>query len=555
MYITPLTRNPAEDCSLPLPAVSGDESASEFHVPGYYSIAGCVRKYGPAAYLRALRKRLEMGLYDRERFCRYAAQAYLWAGMPKRGLALLESFPAARRAAPALFGDLVDEARIAGGGPGGSCTLNMIVKNEETTIAAALDSVDDVVDEIVICDTGSTDRTTDVAQAFGATIVRREWRDDFSAARNAALENSTGSWILWLDADDRLKPQSRRPLADLLKTSPPNGAAFRVVNIQDDMQGAQFMQVRLFPRIAGARFERRVHEQVSSSLTRLGVPCTEHPSIVVFHAGYNDAATNRKKAARNKPLILAEIADNHDSPVLLLSLADCHMILGETKEALAAYERVISHPLAHDRNRDVFVQAHFNVGLLYRALKKYSVAKIWFEKTIQLDATRTEAWYLLGLVAEEEGNEEQAFTYFLSCSRKKPPVRQTATDSDKIRIDSVFRISRYLYNKGMFEQCEGVLVPALDKYPNVVNFHTLLARIFMQKGRIADAARHFMTSLSLAPQNNPDPCLGMAEIYSLLKDKCKAGEFLAMAGETGREYAKKMSVPAQSNRACSLAVA
>jgi glycosyltransferase involved in cell wall biosynthesis len=537
MYLAPITRTPAADGSLPLPDVTGDDSDIQSLFPGSYSIAECIGKYGAAAYLRVMRRRLNKGLYDRERFCFLAARAYLWAKRPKRALALLQTCEHVRPVNMAVFQSLVTEATRSCSTRPLACTLNMIVKNEEKNIAEALDSIDDSIDEIVICDTGSTDRTIDIALTFGATVISREWHNDFSEARNAALEGSSGTLILWLDADDRLKPQSRHQLVNLVEAAEPQAAAFRVVNIQDNMQGAHFMQVRLFPRIRGARFERRIHEQISSSMTRLGVPYVEHQSIVIFHKGYNDPAANRRKAARNKPLILAEIADNQDSPVLLLSLADCHMILGETKEALAAYERLISHPLAKDLYRDIFVQAHFNVGLLYRLLGKLSIAKIWFEKTIHIDSTRSEAYYLLGLIAEAEGDKDSAFSCFLACSQKKPPVRQTATDSEKIRIDSVFRISQYLFDKGMLEQCEAVLKPGCEKYPNVVNFHTLLGKVFLCKGNITDAARHFMTSLSLAPRNNPDPCRGMAAIYLMLNDRSKAMEFLLTAGQHAPERA------------------
>jgi glycosyltransferase involved in cell wall biosynthesis len=545
MLLSPITRNPTTDSSLPLPEVTGDDFAAESFFPGYYSIAACIRKYGAARYLDILRKRLAKGLLDKDRFCLLAGRAYLWANMPRRSMAILESCtpPRVQPDNVTLFRELIDEAMQLCNEQSAVCSLNMIVKNEAENIAAALDSVDDIMDEIVVCDTGSADATTEIVKTYGATVVSMEWQDDFSAARNAALAQSTGTWVLWMDADDRLKPESRRHLADLIETAQPHAAAFRVVNIQDNSQGAHFMQVRLFPRINGARFERRIHEQISSSLGRLGVPYMEHHSIVIFHAGYNDPATNRKKARRNKPLIMAEIAENPQSPVLLLSLADCHMILGESKEALAAYERLISHPLAQERDRDVYVQAHFNIGLLYRSLEKYDVAKIWFEKTIMLDNTRSEAYYLLGLIAESVGDKDRAFSCFLACSRIKPPVRQTATDSRKIRIDSVFRISQNLFDKGMLEQCEGLLVPGLEKFPNVVNFHILLGKVFLCKENIAEAARHFMASLGLAPVNNPDACRGMAVIYLLLKDKSKARQFLEMAGEPKQKQEKAHSDP------------
>ena len=78
-------------------------------------------------------------------------------------------------------------------------TLSMIVKNEENYLGGCLESVKDIVDDIVIVDTGSTDKTIEIAEKYGAKIFHFEWVNDFSAARNFALAKSTGDWILYLD--------------------------------------------------------------------------------------------------------------------------------------------------------------------------------------------------------------------------------------------------------------------------------------------------------------------------------------------------------------------
>src|ERR1700761_6858888 len=88
-------------------------------------------------------------------------------------------------------------------------SLCMIVRNEEGFLGDALASVQGVVDEICIVDTGSTDGTVAIAQSAGARIEFISWRDDFAYARNAALDMATGAWIFVLDADERLAPDSR----------------------------------------------------------------------------------------------------------------------------------------------------------------------------------------------------------------------------------------------------------------------------------------------------------------------------------------------------------
>ncbi len=91
----------------------------------------------------------------------------------------------------------------------------MIVKNEERFLEACLRSVEGIVDEINIVDTGSTDRTLEIAEKFGARIQHREWRNDFAWARNEALAMATKRWVLVLDGDEEIAPECRRQLMDL----------------------------------------------------------------------------------------------------------------------------------------------------------------------------------------------------------------------------------------------------------------------------------------------------------------------------------------------------
>ena len=98
-----------------------------------------------------------------------------------------------------------------------SISLCMIVKNEENNLRDCLNSIKEYVDEIVVVDTGSTDRTLKIAEEMGAKTSTYIWNDDFSAARNASIELATCSWILWLDADDRI-PAGQEAVIDEAKS-------------------------------------------------------------------------------------------------------------------------------------------------------------------------------------------------------------------------------------------------------------------------------------------------------------------------------------------------
>jgi len=92
----------------------------------------------------------------------------------------------------------------------------MIVRDNEDTIEACLASVRPWVDEIIVVDTGSLDRTPEICRRFGAQVYNFPWCDDFSAARNESLKYATGDWIFWMDSDDIMPPDQGRLLRELV---------------------------------------------------------------------------------------------------------------------------------------------------------------------------------------------------------------------------------------------------------------------------------------------------------------------------------------------------
>ena len=107
------------------------------------------------------------------------------------------------------------EKNVASGAGKAKVSLTMIVRNEEHNLPHCLESVRGLFDEIVVVDTGSTDRTKEIAAGFGANVVEFAWIDDFAAARNVALGNATGDYAFWLDADDVVEPPERIKLEEL----------------------------------------------------------------------------------------------------------------------------------------------------------------------------------------------------------------------------------------------------------------------------------------------------------------------------------------------------
>jgi len=197
-------------------------------------------------------------------------------------------------------------------------SLCMIVKNEEQNLPFCIGPLKSVLDEIVVVDTGSTDRTQEVARQLGAKVFEFPWVDDFSAARNESIRRATGDYVLWLDGDDRFDEPEVRKLARLKGMLSPgrDKGYYLYVNNQSPVDGeTHFYQLRIFPRIPGAEFQGRVHEQIFHRLTRLGIPLVE-TDIVLRHTGYPNASAVVRKSERNLQLIYREMEADPNNPIL-----------------------------------------------------------------------------------------------------------------------------------------------------------------------------------------------------------------------------------------------
>lgn len=181
---------------------------------------------------------------------------------------------------------------------GRKLTLSMIVKNEEDVLARCLKSVKSIVGEIIIVDTGSTDKTPDIAGEFGATLLQYEWADDFCAARNFSLAHATGDWVLVLDADEVLIYDSEQ-LSRLLADKQAEAYFVRVVNLLGEPPNVgtnENMVVRLFRNNPAYRFEGAIHEQVRPSICRAaGEQALKRAPLTVYHDGYLAENIKKKK--------------------------------------------------------------------------------------------------------------------------------------------------------------------------------------------------------------------------------------------------------------------
>src|SRR5260370_1596740 len=255
-------------------------------------------------------------------------------------------------------------------------SLALMVRNEEAALPGCLQSAADLVSEIIVIDTGSTDRTKEVAASFGAKVFDFPWCDDFAAARNECIRHATGEWIFWMDADERIDEVNRAKLRTLFESIKPRQeelshglhgihglesfSAASVSSVAENFSGGPLTinhspltntayvmkclcvepggapggtvvdHVRLFRNRPEHRWCYRVHEQILPALKTTGAE-VRWTDIVIHHVGYQDAATTPRKLERNLRLLQLDHAEHPDQPYILFNLGWAHLALGSVQ--------------------------------------------------------------------------------------------------------------------------------------------------------------------------------------------------------------------------------
>ena len=236
-------------------------------------------------------------------------------------------------------------------------SLTMIVRNERENLPHCLGSARGLFDEIVVVDTGSTDGTKEIAAQFGARVFDFVWIDDFSAARNAALEHATGDCAFWLDADDVIDPAEREKLRELLDSlrhpeqpeetgTSGNQVAYVVRCACDpspDGSGGETVvdHVRLFPLRPDVRWTYRVHEQIMPALRRAKVPI-RWSDCTVRHTGYTDLPLRARKLDRDSRILREELKDRPNDPFVLFNLGSIAIEQRDWRGSLEYLKRSLS---------------------------------------------------------------------------------------------------------------------------------------------------------------------------------------------------------------------
>jgi tetratricopeptide (TPR) repeat protein len=313
----------------------------------------------------------------------------------------------------------------------------LIVKNEERFLAQCLKSIRDVAQQIIVVDTGSTDGTAGIAKKFGAEIYSFKWCNDFSAARNVALEHATGDWVLILDADEEIPSAQHTKLLADMKNSEVAACRLPLVNHGKEADGRSFVP-RLFRNAPGVYFFGRIHEQVFPSLLPLckswGLSTAMGTAEILHHGYTEEMMQDRKKVERNLKLLQQANEESPGDVILTMNLGLELVRSGNLTDGIAKYReafQLMSELPPREvtpESREVLLTQF--TSQLYKTNAHLEVVQVLNSPLAKNGGLTASLHMALGLSLFALGNYQEATVQIRQClaKRKQPALSPINTD-------------------------------------------------------------------------------------------------------------------------------
>ncbi|MCA8976733.1 MAG: glycosyltransferase [Planctomycetes bacterium] len=393
-------------------------------------------------------------------------------------------------------------------------SLCMIARNEEHFLPECLARARVAVDEIVIVDTGSTDRTVAIAESCGARVLHEPWQDDFSTPRNTGIAAATGDWILVLDADEFLAPGAAERIRELVECPDVSGYHMRFTNIYSTGKTIGVMMVRLFRNLPGVRYENIIHEQVSPSLQRAGAELglvLSAADVEVEHHGYCDEVMDaRGKNERNERLFRKQMAAHPDDIYTHYKYGDfLRRVAGRGDDARRLLGRCLELILAGPPNLPRELPYAGEVAALYaletaRTGDTAAAGRI-VEQALRRFMPTPNLFYLAACLALAEGRTEDAIACYRRCLAYRGQVLVVPIQEGITSYVSLAGIAQCLMQRGDRERARQLLEQAIAIEPGYEVAHLALSRLWLEGGDCQRALQVLTTFLAEFP-DSPGAC-------------------------------------------------
>jgi Tfp pilus assembly protein PilF len=401
-------------------------------------------------------------------------------------------------------------------------SLCMIVKNEESHLEQAIRSVQSLVTEVIVLDTGSEDNTIAIAEKCGAKVYQEPWTDDFSEARNKSLSYASCDWILILDADEQIAQQDLARLQSLSQL-PPAAYLLTQRHYMNDYSMSGFepnageypsheksyggycsgQLTRFFPNHCGYRFQNKVCELVEPSIRAKNAHQIIDSTIPIHHYGYcDDTARVARKAQLYARLGEERVKDEQEPWRAYFELGIDYLSVKKYEESLTALVRSLEH-------NGSYVPTWINLGYVFMQMGQLADATTTFQTAIDLDPKSHEAHCNIGVLQMHcRKYAEATESFFRAISIKDNYVNAYVNLGKSMILQARYSEAACIYSKALeilpgcavakvdlgvlffsasdFEKAESYYKSALEDDPNYGQCHLYLAQLYEETGRSDD---------------------------------------------------------------------
>lgn len=374
----------------------------------------------------------------------------------------------------------------------------VITKNEEKCISRCLQSVKMIVNEIIVVDTGSTDGTIIIAEQMGAKVVHYQWSNDFAAARNYALDQAKGDWIIFLDADEYIAAETIknvRPFIDKIHGNQKIEAVRCQMNNLEGIDGplrSSNPSIRIFRHSPVIRYKGRVHEAVFKYGKPVNSTNVDNQSIVIYHTGYTKDKII-EKIQRNTAILEEELKSGIVRDMTYCYLSDGYWRAGKYTNSIEFAQKAIKQRLNNELDYKPYV---FLINSMTE-LKTYSEEDITAccNEALARFPHHPEIWFFQGLYYQNIGSYEKALTSLLKA------VETNACYNDVNRNNDFYALSpeAYFYIAQIYEM-KNQSARAFDYYVKALNLekvnHAAFTRLmFLLRNQDPAEVIYFLNTL------------------------------------------------------------
>jgi len=396
----------------------------------------------------------------------------------------------------------------------------MMVKNEEELLPQCLESIKDVVDEIIIVDTGSKDGTVEIAKSYGAKVYQHPWENDFSKHRNQSIGYASGDWIFIIDADEELRGDSRDAVRAAIRDDGIDSVMVTVISYMNDhMSQGWINQVRLFRNNPGISYVGRVHNRLA------GYTSSRAYAIYLYHYGYDlSLEKRREKFARTSSLLKKQIETEPDVYRHRHDLAACYLSNHMFEEAVVEGIRALEMARRNAHGQEALIPwTYFITAFAYLKLENLSNAEKYAHMALQAFTQHLDSYFILVNVYHETrdwNSLESVCSHYLNIVKalREDPARfgniMQNTVNEEWRVHLALG-DVYLERK-LIKRASEEFDKAFSSTPNPSECHKIVGNFYSARASWELAKRHYRTALDMSAEY-PDALLGLARVYKSVK--------------------------------------